>query len=207
MSRPVLADAITALAAKPAGVVMRRGAAVDATTVQVAGGALVQVAAWTTAPAAGQAVLLLSAREGSLVGIPLGADAPDVWTKTESDARYVNLPGDTMTGQLAVTAAAPQLVLHAPAGNAAVRMTLPGFGARLEMRGGGGWWFVDDNGNLMPVHASAFATTLSSPLPLPSDSDGHTDLAAVVGVLLRAVAALPGGMAALTAALHEEEER
>lgn len=69
----VLADAITRLAAKPTGAGMRRGTAVDGTSVAVGGGAVVVPAAWTSPPAAGQGVLLLSTPDGSLVGLPLGA--------------------------------------------------------------------------------------------------------------------------------------
>jgi hypothetical protein len=88
-----LADAIAALAARPTGVVMRRGTAVDGSTVQVAGGAVVQVGAWTAAPVAGQPVLLLSTPEGSLVGMPLGGAGG-------GGGDYLPLAGGTMTGPL-----------------------------------------------------------------------------------------------------------
>lgn len=76
MSRP-LADAIAALAARPTGVVMRRGTAVNSTTVQIQGGQTLAVTTWTAAPSAGQKVLLLS-MGGSLVGLPLTTTGQEV---------------------------------------------------------------------------------------------------------------------------------
>jgi len=95
MSR-MLADAVTALAAKPAGVVMRRGTVVDASTVEVQDGTLLTVALWCGDPLPGGPCALLS-MGGSLLGLALGSDGGG---PSGGDATYTHtqaVPATTWT--------------------------------------------------------------------------------------------------------------
>jgi hypothetical protein len=78
----------------------------------------------------------------------IGTSVPvDSWTQAEADARFVNVPGDTMTGNLQINATRPILTTFDPSGTLVARFgsfTGDALYGTLNARYDGTNWFADD---------------------------------------------------------------
>jgi hypothetical protein len=78
----------------------------------------------------------------------IGTSVPtDSWTKAEADSRFVNVPGDTMTGSLQITATRPLVVAFDASGTTYARwgqFTGNALYETLNARYDGSNWFADD---------------------------------------------------------------
>jgi hypothetical protein len=99
----------------------------------------------------------------------------DTYSRTESDGRFVNTTGDTMSGALTVAGSGPQLFLTATSGNGSQAQFYSNGATSNDFRVGQGYASASDNVAYISNQANAdlvFRTNSTERIRIPADAGG-----------------------------------